>query len=97
MIDMQTVYRLSNDIQRLGDTPAQIAHTLGQLGIKGRRKSPCDCPIARYLKSKGFQEVNVSGEIMVKEGRITMSAIVFNFISNFDWGGIYPELEDKSW
>ena len=88
-------------LDALGSTKDAIARTLRDKGIKGERRSACNCPIAQYLRTcgwSGWSRVEVSGrgvsayDDLAPPVRVSLPAAVFSFVLAFD-GGCYPELE----
>lgn len=53
---------LTESLATLGDCADNIARSLREKGIRGRRSRVCLCPIAMYLVSCGFPNVAVSKE-----------------------------------
>jgi hypothetical protein len=82
--------------ERLGSTPEEVARTLQEEGIRGVRRSKCDCPIARYLQQHGFESAEVGFYVHVNVGKMCFLTPphVKRFILDFD-KGLYPELEEK--
>ena len=52
--------KLTKDIVSLGDTPDIIADNLRKLGCKGLPLEADNCPISKYLVSKGYNYPCVS-------------------------------------
>lgn len=92
-------------LQELGNNRTEVAASLRKLGIKGKRKSGCNCPLSNYLKGKlpdgGGELATTLSEV---EGySFGESFNVFfgvpglfqftDFVSDFDCG-LYPELEE---
>jgi hypothetical protein len=91
---------IEQDLAALGETRQQVYEKLFQLGIKGKRHNSCQCPIARYLKSKEHKILGVSstyiGTPYSTGGKdIETPVIISAFIYDFD-AGMYPDLEDKT-
>jgi hypothetical protein len=96
-----TVDKVRYTLQLLGGTSDSIAATLKEKGIKGKRGSSCNCPIANYLRKQGFVGVSVSRwEIDAAVGEWGVDALTVTthtsnpihfFINRFDDGN-YPEL-----
>lgn len=87
-------------LEALGDGSPKIADTLESLGIKGRVGSPNDCPIARYLRSKGFTCASVSSrKIEARADRgwhdMVTPEPVRQFLFEFD-RGLFPTLQDPT-
>jgi len=86
-------------IEALGPDKQSVVAKLEELGIKGRRSQACECPITKYLESKGLRYVGTASDSLcfdAAEGDIaltvnTTSAVKY-FIQDFDMGK-YPELE----
>lgn len=95
--------KLEELLDELGDFPGAVAAALKEQGIKGRRANSNYCPIANYLKSKGYRNPSVTEDCIdvVEENDapcvvtecITPDVIV-DFISGFD-SGLYPDLEER--
>lgn len=85
----------------LGFTARQIAKTLVELGIKGRRQSMGHDPIANYLRRHGYTPVaifvNETGDgLTINAGvwvDIAAPPAVAEFVRSFD-DGDYPGLEE---
>lgn len=60
------VQKVKESLSFLGNSPATIAATLRDCGIKGTH-SAMSCPIANYLSSKGFYEPVVYDHLHVGE------------------------------
>jgi hypothetical protein len=54
---MKTSQELEVELAALGDSPEAVANALRAMGIKGKRRDACHCPLATYLQ-------NISGEII---------------------------------
>lgn len=46
-------------LRELGDSPEEIAQSLQARGIQGVRNASCSCPLALYLRSKGYPYARV--------------------------------------
>jgi len=84
--------RLLQALSDLGNTMDAVAATLRTKGIKGRRRSTCSCPVAKYLLSLGFVGVTVGDEVWVGDTMQRTPEAVCEFIATFDGGG-YPDLD----
>jgi hypothetical protein len=95
-----TMNNIEQDLAALGETRSQVYEKLHQLGIKGSRFNSCQCPIARYLKSKQHKILGVSSTYIstpYSAGGLDIQTpfIISAFIYDFD-AGMYPDLEDKT-
>jgi hypothetical protein len=96
---MKTQQDLINDLDALGSTPTEVAENLLQLGCTGRKNSSCSCPVANYLKLKGYSHPSVFDEtdptiyIDLEKYPLCLTAPVATFIRAFD-RGLYPDLEE---
>jgi hypothetical protein len=90
--------------ESLGPTPDAVAASLADLSIRGVRRSPSECAVARYLRvilgtEKGVADVWVVDRIYVRRTNrrilvpIRPTKAMLRFIYAFDRGG-YPELVD---
>lgn len=77
----------------MGTTREEIAKTIRKKGIsidRGRRGNPWCCPIALYLKGKGFSFVTVGFFVACThegtEERVRLPRAVHEFIKAFDSG-----------
>jgi len=84
-------------VQELASSAA-ISQLLQTEGIRGQRKSPCNCPIARFLTKRTgspcYAQWGRCGLIPV--GNADWNFTPFNvaiFIKNFD-DGLHPELDE---
>lgn len=77
----------------LPDTADGIAAMLAEAGIKGRRVSAFDCPLACWLSRQIGSSVSVaySARIRGTDERIPLAAATGEFRFRFD-DGYYPEL-----
>lgn len=80
----------------LGGMIVDIRRALTADGIKGIRRDNCQCPISRYLRTRGFEYkitgfYAASGEHMVR--RFVLPGPISVFIRMFDEGS-FPELEE---
>lgn len=78
-------------LHELGGDSDEVAESLRKQGIKGLRGEHCHCPVANYLKSRGF-----GGEVWGYPGPSVFRYVstdvavvgtpepVFNFIRRFD-------------
>ncbi len=83
-------------LEALGTQPAL---TLISKGIHGYRKHPYLCPVSNYLRSCGFDQVQVGTDrVYVGEGVSSYSCslppAVSRFVVLFD-AGLYPEIWEK--
>lgn len=88
-------------LQSLGHTASQVAQSLYSRGIKGRRRSTCDCPVANMITRLGVTTVQVSrvhavyvipGVFPMPVLSVRLPSVVGDFVKNFD-AGDYPDLE----
>lgn len=78
----------------LGDTVGDVAYTLRQLGVTGRKAKADRCPVANYLRDyAGVERPAVGpGTFIDAAGFVRgMPLAVSQFIRMFDAGG-YPDL-----
>jgi hypothetical protein len=77
-----------------GATPDSIAAHLRSLGIKGKRNSGCDCPVAIWL-SGAFGQRGEVGECAFKFSgsplQLDFGSPLVEFVNRFD-AGEYPDL-----
>ena len=59
-IEVERKNAMREALVALGETPQEVSASLKRLGISGICRSPRGCPIAKYLKGKGFNEVVAS-------------------------------------
>ena len=80
-------------LQSLGSDTDAVARTLRKKGIKGVRRSSCDCPIARFLKREGAISPRIGLHAYVGDFQVSLRAFpgVYRFVGAFDEGG-YPDL-----
>jgi hypothetical protein len=96
---MKTQQDLINDLDALGSTPNEVAENLFRLNCKGRKYNSRNCPVANYLKLKGYSYPSVINEtdptIYVELEKYPMAicptAPVATFIRAFD-RNLYPDL-----
>lgn len=89
-------FRLRKVLESLGPTSDAVANALRQLGVKGSRKSYCQCPISNYLIHERFlnpEVLSISIVVGPKGGRFAIEppTSVAEFIVNFDQER-YPDL-----
>lgn len=93
---MKTQQDLINDLDALGSTPTEVAENLLRLGCKGRKKSSCNCPVANYLKLKGYSNPWVD-DVMIyiseeeHDESLSPPTPIYTFIKDFD-RDLYPDL-----
>lgn len=81
-------------LSQLGKTKEEVAANLLKLGCKGTRGSIFCCPVANYLKDKGFKYPTVSASLVCFDddsadggrSRMVSSCPVQEFIQAFDHG-----------
>ena len=80
-----------------GLEPDDIAKALAGLGIRGKRRQSCRCPLARYLEEATGARVHVNCFAAHwsedRGGRWMLPPSLGDFVSAFDRGD-YPELEE---
>lgn len=87
-------------VAALGDTATEIARTLANKGITGKREDPERCPIANYLTEQGFRGVTVDRDTIIVNGDnergeyvMTPAGLAFVALFDLDLGGrTFPEL-----
>jgi hypothetical protein len=83
-------HRLRQFLDALGNTRYEVAAILTQLSIKGKLDDASHCPIANYLRFKGYAwPIALSNRIVVEigdgeSGYIVPSAPIQDFILAFD-------------
>lgn len=91
--------RLEQALAELGAlTPDGIADLMRAKGIKGVCGHTCDCALARYLRSRGFDDIEVGMRIAwVPDTAIegTLGDAVAEFRRRFD-AGVYLDLVEVS-
>lgn len=91
---------LQQALHDMGSTAQEVADTLKQAGIKGRRQSCENCPIARYLDLLGYACPQVGLESGINAGNRAIFRYIDEphteategFIRQFDKGE-FPGLE----
>lgn len=58
--DISIIVRLDADLAKLGDTNDQIAANLIARNIKGIWADSYRCPVAVYLASLGYRDINLT-------------------------------------
>lgn len=95
---------VSSMLASLGSDQDEVARSLMEIGIKGRRGSPTDCAVARYLRQRTEADPSV-GSVIVRVNwvrihgtgrwgvgtRVKVPPAVRGFISGFDRYR-YPDL-----
>jgi hypothetical protein len=88
----------SEFVKSLGSTADEVAESLRRLGVKGRRRSRCECPIAVAVNkhAPGWGGIRVSGsgylsynDVQIMDPQTTSA--VQAFVRAFD-DGSYPYL-----
>lgn len=92
-------------LEALGKNSKEVAQTLANKGIKGRKRESTSCAIAAYLQEQGIaasvHSYNISNVILCScgcksnvsgESICATPVVIKSFIKNFD-NGCYPELE----
>ena len=96
---------LEQVLQELGNTSEEVVAKLRAEGIKGKMSAPGSCPIACYLKRKGFYKPSVTQydvSVVTDEPDPDLLPRTYHYVKNteaikmfvieFDHGR-YPELE----
>lgn len=91
---------LVQTLEELGDDADSIARNLAREGCKGFPGNGAECPVARYLKKKGFSNPTVCITDIVVENNNNLIVIqtplgVEDFLGDFDQG-VYPELVETA-
>lgn len=92
-------FKLERDIEVLGNTDQEVAKYLETNGIKGDCGNAYECPIANYLRAKGWAQVEVAGDTIsaVDSNEVEHSVeapwSVTSFIDGFDSGKEYQYLK----
>jgi hypothetical protein len=86
---------LEDALAALPTEPDEIARVFAELGIKGRPRKSCLCPVAKYLKAEtGMSVIGVTPWRVYDYtcgGHVPVPDHVGHFISRFDLGD-YPDL-----
>lgn len=88
---------LLNDLNQLGKNCDEVAKTLLKAGCRGKKNSLGECPIAHYLRKKGYHHPLVLPTYIVvgeEPNRIGMEApaLITAFVNRFD-RKLYRDLE----
>jgi hypothetical protein len=76
-------------LQELGDSDSKVSDTLQLLECKGARALGSSCPVAVYLKKRGFRQIEViPTHTSVGDMLVENPAPVTAFILKFDEGDI---------
>ncbi len=93
--------RVYKKLEKLGNTPDEIAENLRKENIKGSAMSPSSCPIATYLNthsktynfSVGLTSFSIKDQnFHIIQAANAVPAAVREFVSKFD-NGYYPDLK----
>lgn len=89
---------VTNEMWGLGETPDAVADSLRKTGVRGYRGCCFSCPLARYLKARGFGFVTVGVNSVVcvvpkETTKHRLPAAVLEFVKRFD-DGLYPDLRE---
>lgn len=83
-------------LKALGPTSQAVAANLAKRGVKGRTGAK-SCPLANYLKLRGFTKPIVGRQhYWLRDGREPSRYLPFHlqvFVRKFD-AGMYPELQE---
>ncbi len=75
---------MAETLARLGGTAGEVADSLRRLGVKGRQRRACDCPLARFLMRDARPEID----------RVTVSwCCASRVATQGPTPGSWPELE----
>ena len=90
---------LLDALAALGQDADEIADRLKELGYRGRRSVPGDCPVARYLQASVHRHVGI-GSTVCSVGaanvvQFPLPSAVMEFVDRFD-GGAYSWLVDDA-
>lgn len=78
-------------------SPDAIAVIIADAGVRGRRSSPCECPLARYLTRRTERSVSVGwGSAWDRDGvrQVLLPTSVQQFVRKVD-RGVFPELVES--
>jgi hypothetical protein len=97
---MKTQQELIDDLKALGESEQEIYSNLLSQGCKGIRMEETYCPIAMYLKNKGYDSPSVDADCIYTNdvdmddsmGGVCPEQPLRSFIQDFD-SGLYPDLE----
>lgn len=76
-------------------SPYMIAAVIADEGVRGRRSSPCECPLARYLTRRTERSVSIGwGSAWDRDSvrKVLLPTNVQQFVRKVDRGH-FPELE----
>lgn len=91
-----TSQKIQATLARLGKRPSTVANRLKKLGIKGRRQSADQCPVAQFVSQELGTDCCVDEEECFVSFPYRMARTppgVSTFIKDFD-NGKYPDLEE---
>lgn len=90
---------LRQQLAELGATGGEVAAKLAELGIKGKPRAACECPMAAYLESLGYAfgvvsqaRIEACPRHEPRGAMIKTPRAIVEFIAGFDRGS-YPELD----
>jgi hypothetical protein len=96
---MKTQQELIDDLKALGESPQEIYSNLLREGYKGVMGEEKLCPVAMYLRVKGYESPSVGDDCISIEnvdmggmGGVCPEESLRVFIQNFD-EGLYPDLD----
>ena len=94
---MKTSQELEVELAALGDSSEAVANALRSMGIKGRRRETCQCPLANYLRNISGEKIRVgyqtAGFVESNDrSAIRMPNACQNFIYNFDTLCMFSDL-----
>jgi hypothetical protein len=88
--------RVLDLLDELGESGQEVADTLFDLGVKGKRDNTGSCPIANYLRGEGVPDPVVNPDHVEWdsfEESITLPEGCIHFIARFDAGEFTDLLE----
>ena len=90
---------LLDALAALGQDADEIAGRLKDLGYRGRRSVPGDCPVAHYLRESFHRRVRIGSTFCSVGGanfvQFPLPPAVMEFVDRFD-GGAYSWLVDDA-
>lgn len=87
-----TPQQVRTALKQLGFSPEEVAHSLMELGIKGKIHDADHCPLAVYLLRQGARFITVHAHCLEFERlKVRTPSAIARFISLFD-AGRWPEV-----